>query len=185
MSSKEKPVQEEAVAWQKRYAHKLPAGGMANWQWATKAEYDARDKPWPDWDYEWRELFTQPPAPVVQSEVSPASTSPTIAAPGDVEQRALDILSELTGRSFCYSNDGEIIGVDDALEAIKAALRSQGQADAVGDGAVRRVAKALNGYRFDESTPEQAWRGLHAKERRYWDSMAEAAIAALAQQANK
>lgn len=45
------------------------------------------------------------------------------------EQRALDLLSGVTGRSFCRTNDGEVVDVDDALEAIRQALAQQVPAD--------------------------------------------------------
>lgn len=174
MSSKEKPVQGEAVAWRVRpHDTDLSAArvindarlaeSMAAHRWLVEpltelptpaesqpqgggelkrlreamrkiADWHGAYGPFPETNNEWRamvvvtarEALSQDAAlstPAVQSEVSPASTSPTIAAPGDVEERARELLdAECIKRA---PRSSALVSVSTALRAISAALRSQ------------------------------------------------------------
>ena len=71
-----------------------------------------------DWQVEY--AYTQPPAPAVQ-----------IAAPGDVEARAMELLAASMGVSLEYLGTPEpdaYVSEEVAFNAVCAALRSQGQA---------------------------------------------------------
>lgn len=53
----------EAVAWQRRYKHLLPDGSHADWHGVTRAKYESeRARGLNDPHYEWRCLYTAPPA---------------------------------------------------------------------------------------------------------------------------